>query len=782
MNTIRNSLNYAYLKAGVSRAEIDLFKTQAIKLLKCLQESETEEFHKNHLADFLKDSYYKNKHYINTKGANDLVIHNDKTVKSSVGVIIEVKRPSNNTEMVSCDDLNKKALQELVLYYLRERITHKNLQIKHLIITNIHDWFIFDARVFENCFAENKPLVKLFTEFENGLLAGNKTQAFYKDIAAPVIETCTAELQFTHFNLTTYQALLENTDQEQDKQLIPLFKLLSPEHLLKLPFSNDANSLNQAFYNELLHIIGLEEVNEGGKKLIKRKEKERHSASFLEQAIGNIQNRGEITQEQPLFDAAIELSITWINRILFLKLLEAQLMTYHKQDKLYQFFTIEKITCFADFNYLFFDVLAIKEEDRHNAAQQNFSHIPYLNSSLFERTELENRTLEISGLRRETLPILSTSVLKNSQGYKLTDELDILSYLFSFLEAYDFSNDSNAAIKDQPKSLISASVLGLIFEKINGYKDGSFFTPSVITMYMSRETMRLAVLQKFNERKGWQCQSFDDLKNSIIIYTKENRKEANDIINSIKVCDPAVGSGHFLVSVLNEFIAIKSELRVLVDSDYTGLSYLQVTVYNDELKITRADDDNIHFEYSINSKESQRVQKTLFHEKQTIIENCLFGVDINPNSVKICRLRLWIELLKSAYYRDDGKLETLPNIDINIQCGNSLISRFQLDADLKTALKRSNVNIEDYKQAFHHYQNAKSKAEKKEMERLIKSIKDNFYIEAYENDPNKKLLTEKIAAKNVLTNYSWIEKTEKEKLAEKKALQKIELEIIRLTN
>jgi hypothetical protein len=68
------------------------------------------------------------------------------------------------------------------------------------------------------------------------------------------------------------------------------------------------------------------------------------------------------------------------------------------------------------------------------------------------------------------------------------------------------------------------------------------------------------------------------------------------------------------------------------------------------------------------------------------------------------------------------------------------------------------------------------------MERLIKSIKDNFYIEAYENDPNKKLLTEKIAAKNVLTNYSWIEKTEKEKLAEKKALQKIELEIIRLTN
>ncbi|WP_293079019.1 hypothetical protein [Okeania sp. SIO3B5] len=57
------------------------------------------------------------------------------------------------------------------------------------------------------------------------------------------------------------------------------------------------------------------------------------------------------------------------------------------------------------------------------------------------------------------------------------------------------------------------------------------------------------------------------------------------------------------------------------------------------------------FEYYPNNQERQRVQETLFHEKQTIIENCLFGVDINPNSVKICQLRLWIELLKNAYYK-----------------------------------------------------------------------------------------------------------------------------------
>ncbi len=775
-NHLRKSLNYAYLKAGASQDAIDKFKTQATQLLKSIQANESEEFHKNSLSDFLKDSYYKDKHYINVKDRKDLVIHNDKTANSSVGVIIEVKRPSNKAEMVSRDNLNKKALQELVLYYLRERIINKNLHIKHLIVTNINEWFIFDARVFGNCFAEDKDLVKMFTEFENKTLDKNKTESFYKEIAEPAIELCKEKLEFTYFNLADYQTILESTNTENDKELIPLFKVLSPEHLLKLSFSNDANSLNQAFYNELLHIIGLEEVKEGGKKYIKRKkELERNPASFLEQSINNIKNRGEITQEESLFDAAIELSITWVNRILFLKLLEAQLMTYHKNDRLYQFFTIEKITCFSDLNYLFFDVLAIKEEDRNKSTQQSFSHIPYLNSSLFERTELENKTLEISGLRRELLPILATTVLKNEQGHKLIGKLDVLSYLFSFLDAYDFSNDSKEEIKKSNKSLISASVLGLIFEKINGYKDGSFFTPSIITMYMSRETMRLAVVQKFNERKGWQCETFDDLKSTIKINTKENREEANDIINSIKVCDPAVGSGHFLVSVLNEFIAIKSELRVLVDSDYVGLSYLEVIVENDELKITHLDNDFKEFEYNPKIKESQRVQKTLFHEKQKIIENCLFGVDINPNSVKICRLRLWIELLKNAYYNDDGKLETLPNIDINIQAGNSLISRFELNEDLK----KHKAKIEVYKSSIYSYQSVTDKAEKRAIEKILTELKNSFFKGLVDDSAEKNKL-KKLSAKLADLNHpSLIEETVKEKKDREKAIQKIELEILK---
>jgi hypothetical protein len=199
-----------------------------------------------------------------------------------------------------------------------------------------------------------------------------------------------------------------------------------------------------------------------------------------------------------------------------------------------------------------------------------------------------------------------------------------------------------------------------------------------------------------------------------------------------------VGSGHFLVSALNEIIAIKSELDILLDREGKRLKYYHVTVENDELVIT--DEDGDLFEYHYGNKEQQRIQETLFHEKQTIIENCLFGVDINPNSVKICRLRLWIELLKNSYYKAKNVLETLPNIDINIKCGNSLISRFDLDADISKALKKSKYSIDSYRVAVHTYRNASDKEEKRAMEKLIHTIKSDFRSEISSNDPKVKQL------------------------------------------
>lgn len=734
-NTPRQALNKAFLKRKPCRADIDIFYSHLSQLIYNINELESEEFHKNLISNFLHKAYYAPQFFINTKAHADLVIHNGSSAKTSVGVIIETKKPSNKTEMLTFDNHNIKALHELLLYYLRERITQQNIEIKNLIITNIYEWFVFDANVFEKLFAQNKALVQQFEDFEQKRLSGHTTDFFYNHIAKPFIAQLEQEIECTYFDIR---------DSKTDIQLIHLFKIFSPEHLLKQAFINDSNSLDKQFYEELLHIMGLTEVKSGNKLLIERQPVgKRCFGSILENAILQLEGLKKIPQlgdpsrfgnnisEQRL-NIAIELTITWINRILFLKLLEAQLISYHNDNKAFGFLHSKLIPDYSHLNnILFFQVLARKQHERQAELCEPFQHVPYLNSTLFEPTELEHQTIFIGNLLNyKTLPIYSATVLKDSQGKKYVGELDALQYLFLFLDAYDFTSEGKEAIQEHNKRLINASVLGRIFEKINGYKEGSFFTPGFITMYMSRETIRKAVVQKFNEVKGWHCKDLADLYNKI-----DDKKEANQIVNRLKICDPAVGSGHFLVSVLNELIVIKSKLKILFDAEQERLLRdHRVRIEHDELIVEYENGDL--FEYKASSiGDKLRVQKALFHEKQTIIENCLFGVDINPNSVKICQLRLWIELLKHAYYKAKNELETLPNIDINIKCGNALVSRFDIKADIKNVLQTNGWSIEAYRQAVQTYRNAEMRHKKHEMETFIANIKQAFKTEISKNDP-----------------------------------------------
>jgi len=799
-NNPRKSLNKAFLKQKPLRSEIELFKANLIRLLDKIDEIEREENQKNHIRDFLRDTFYKETNEINTKDTKDLVIHLGKTNKDKVGVIIEAKRPGNKTEMLSPGKPNAKALQELVLYYLRERIEENNIDIKYLIATNVYEWYIFESATFEKLFYRNKAFVKQYEQWRDGQKVTRDTSLFYNDIARPFIDTITDDITCTHFDIRNYETILRNENREDDKSLIALQKLLSPNHLLKVPFANDSNSLNDKFYKELLHIIGLEEVKEGSKNIIRRKIANRHSGSLLENTINILETDdclrrirdkasfGE-TRDEQLFNIALELCLTWINRVLFLKLLEGQLITYHKGDPGYRFLNAAMITDFDELYKLFHQVLARDVSERTPNIQHKFSRVPYLNSSLFEISDLEAAALKINSLdNSETLELISTSILKDERKKNAT--LPTLHYLFKFLDAYDFASEGGEGIAEDNKTIINASVLGKVFEKINGYKDGSIFTPGFITMYMSRQSLRPAVIQKFNEyfkTNGIaEVSTFEELYNRV---DKVDIKTANQVVNSLRVCDPAVGSGHFLVSALNELILIKSELGILADANGKRLRDYEFTIENDELIIT---DEHGLFVYNHLNKESQRVQETIFGERQILIENCLFGVDINPNSVKICRLRLWIELLKSSYYKAPGftELETLPNIDINIKCGNSLISRYALDADIKKALKRSKWNIKDYQIAVMNYRNAHSKDEKRAMEDLIATIKSDFETEVSTSDKRFIKLSKTKGELFTLTNQGQLfEKSKKElaewnkKVAELSALiAKLEKEIEEIKN
>ncbi|MFR9164987.1 MAG: hypothetical protein ACLVKO_01715 [Dysgonomonas sp.] len=198
MKTPKQALNPAYLKQKPDRKNIELFKKEFISLLDKINDSETEEFHKNLITDFLNSVYYKNNHYINTKGYADLVIHNGKDAKTPVGVLVEVKKPTNKTEMVSRENLNAKSFQELVLYYFRERSKAKNFELRYLVITNINEWFIFDAQDFERLFYQNKTLLNHFKQFEDKKLSGTGTDFFYKEIALPEIEKIKSDIPYIY--------------------------------------------------------------------------------------------------------------------------------------------------------------------------------------------------------------------------------------------------------------------------------------------------------------------------------------------------------------------------------------------------------------------------------------------------------------------------------------------------------------------------------------------------------------------------------------------------------
>ena len=702
------------------------FKDSISKYIKALNanKNQSEEFQKGVFRDFL-EAVIPDKQ-INTSDRIDLAIYNGKNTNSNVGVIIEYKKLNNKAEMMSTSNLNVKAFRELVSYYLKERIINKNLEVKRGIVTNGYEFFVIDSKELEKYFIKNKKLVENFKKFEKRQLSATTTDFLYNEVVASEIDKAlNKSIKIGYFNLQNY--LVKGTNQLKQNKVTQLYRFFSSENLLNEEIFSDSNSLNKDFYNELLYIMGLEEHKKNGKKIIDRlKENKRQYFSLVENAIEKLDLKD--VPEKERFDIAVQLVVVWINRILFLKLLESSLVSFNNNMG-YRFLSYEKLRTFDDINDLFFAVMAKRPDERVPRIKAEYPNVPYMNSSLFEATDLEKSSqgITINELGEGKIQVYSKTKLKDGNGKKLTGEIPILDYLFRFLSSYDFTSAVEAKNKNEEHQLINASVLGLIFEKINGYKEGSYYTPGKITMYMARRAVRQAVLTKVNEVMGWDTKDISQLERQTRDYdlSIDDSKKISNAIDDLKILDPAVGSGHFLVSVLNELIAIKSALRVLFDSDGNLMNDIQCTVVNDELIVQTKTGDL--FYYDVNEPATLRIQKALFNQKRMIIENCLYGVDINPNSVNICRLRLWIELLKNAYYLTDEKgnrvLTTLPNIDINIKTGDSLIHRFKLNSSFdlrKTTFK-------NYLSLVRQYKETSDKQVKADITKSIKSIKYKLF-------------------------------------------------------
>ncbi|HED4799111.1 TPA: Eco57I restriction-modification methylase domain-containing protein [Campylobacter jejuni] len=704
----KDFFNPYYRKKQIMQNEFDIFNKALMQYLERLESSQSENedyLVANALSPFLTMLNFKTHIKTKQKGKSeiDLSISKDEFSKD-LEVLIEAKKP-NSKEFITHTKVNSKALHETILYYFRNR--EYSFSLKFIIITDFYKFYIFKISEFEELFYKNPSFKKLFEEFcnPNSLFKGN-TEEFYKEVAK-LIENSKENLKGFLIDLT----FLKDKQKSNFKNLASIYKTFHRDFLLSEFNPNDANSLNNAFYKELLYILGLCESKQNSKLIIAKSEESKEEQGTFYTTINS-----KLKEEN--FETILKLLILWLNRILFLKLIESNLVRFN-DDKNLKFLNFKKIPDFDKLSELFFEVLAKEKSTRKKS---EFAYLPYLNSSLFEKQSIEN-TLEISSLSNDLkLFYYKNTVLKDDKCKAKKGQVGLLEYLFEFLDSFDFGSDDEQSEILSQKELISSSVLGNVFEKLNGYKEGSFYTPSFITSYMCKESITKVVLDKFNAQFDLDAKDISELRRSL---RKEDKKAQKELLNSIKICDPAVGSGHFLVSALNVMLSIYDELN-LFDEEF----YLEVQ--NDEILITGRKGEFIEYKRPSTPKDKAHlIQQELFHTKKDIIENNLFGVDINPNSCEITKLRLWIELLKHSFYQsfDDENyhdLKTLPNIDINIKCGNSLVSYFETGKSLN------------------HYPNIKERINK--YKRIVKDYKEGFYTD--KSHINQEIKNLKISFKN----------------------------------
>ncbi|WP_231246617.1 class I SAM-dependent DNA methyltransferase [Helicobacter pylori] len=703
---------------------IENFEKEINSLLENAKRQDGEEFQKNEINEFLKNTY---DYHCNTYEKVDSAIY----VDGKAWVLIEVKALNNRNEFPkNRENPLSKAFCQMVFYFLNA--IKNNNSLKHAIICNAHEFFLFDCKDLLFLKDDNR-IKKLHKNCDSKEGTDPKTKRFYSDLEEYLKKDFKGELHYTHFNLSS----------DDPKELPLIYQVLSHEVLLKQKKTLDANTLNKDFYEELLYILGLEEQNEKGKILIKPSRTQNSLSDALKKEYKNLDD-----------EEVMALLIAWNNRILFLRLLESLLISFNHFEK--PFLTIENFTNFNALNTLFFEVLAKKNNERFKKIKEDkiSGKIPYLNSSLFDKTPLESNGHEIKSLNNEPLEIYPKSVLKKDKDYQEKEDFSLLEYLFTFLHAYDFTTTPKD-IKDNKNTsesrLINPSVLGLVFEKLNGYKEGSFYTPSFITSYMCSESITPIMLDKFNQKYNIECEDLKELKSYLKnSYKEDKRQEYLQVLLALRICDPAVGSGHFLVSALNEMVFIAYELGLIASLPLDATLELE----NDEILIKFSNKPFIYTRPSSEKEQSHHIQKELFELKKSIIENCLFGVDINPNSCEITKLRLWIELLKYSYYIfEEGKntdaLETLPNIDINIKCGNSLIFNFPLNSKLTIGQtlefsKNLKAEIKEYKNSVMFYKEGLGeKAKILQNIAKLKSLIINYFIEQHQA---KKHLKESLKA------------------------------------
>ena len=300
--------------------------------------------------------------------------------------------------------------------------------------------------------------------------------------------------------------------------------------------------------------------------------------------------------------------------------------------------------------------------------------IPYLNGGLFDKDNLDKKDIDFP--------------------------YDYFKELMDFFAMYNFTIDENDP--EDSEIGIDPEMLGHIFENLlEDNKDkGAFYTPKEIVQYMSQESVAQYLKSHAPEELHTAIDSL--IKQRVvepILQNKENARLVNKALSVVKVCDPAIGSGAFPMGVLNVLFDCRHLLYGFIGKN-EDFSYAKV--------------------------------------KRDIIQNNIYGVDIEKGAVDIARLRFWLALVV-----DENEPQPLPNLDYKIMCGDSLLHRFALDAPFQNVLKDYNqkngthYKLEDYRQWVYDYTDISDHTQKDDFRKRIEDIKRAVKTELNDKEKGK---------------------------------------------
>ena len=362
---------------------------------------------------------------------------------------------------------------------------------------------------------------------------------------------------------------------------------------------------------------------------------------------------------------------------------------------------------------LFFNTLNEKREgDIADARLGENIRIPYLNGGLFEKDSIDQLDMDFP--------------------YSYFREL------MDFFAMYNFTIDENDP--DDSEVGIDPEMLGHIFENLlEDNKDkGAFYTPKEIVQYMCRQS--IIQYLKTHEPDEQYAEPIEQLINNGIVHpvlqSKGVASRFMQLLKNVKVCDPAIGSGAFPMGIL----------YVL----YHAIHHLQS-----------------HAEPHGNFDSTQT--------KRDIIQNNIFGVDIEQGAVDIARLRFWLALVVDA-----DEPQPLPNLDYKITCGNSLLSRYPIDLPIENVFVEYNkgknesekITLSKYKELVSNYTDTSNHETKKVFRQTIEAIKKAFKTELSKQEKES---TSRLKGKILALESPMLlgERTQKEKAELKKLKEQL---------